>query len=63
MVGYLQMFELGCKHMGMDEEGMRVSLLMKLTGAAASWAQGLEEGMQYLGYQALKEQLVAHFGG
>ena len=61
--GYLRVFEIGCQGMGMNEEQMRVNLITRLTGAAASWVQGLGDQLLYLDYGALRQQLITHFAG
>jgi hypothetical protein len=61
--GFLVVFELGCKQMGLDDTAMKASLAGKLQGAAAAWLQGLEDRLRYITYTDLKASLLAHFGG
>ena len=61
--GFFVMFELGCKELGLGEESKKASLVGRLKGSAAAWAQGLAEELYVLSYQDVKQALLDHFQG
>lgn len=57
------MFEVGCEEMGLGDNSKKVSLMGRLKGSAAAWAQGLRHSMYTMTYSEMKGKLLAHFQG
>ena len=51
--GFFVMFELGCDEMGLSSTLKKASLVGRLKGAAAAWAQGLSTQLYSLSYEDL----------
>ena len=47
--------------LGLGEESKKASLVGRLKGSAAAWAQGMAEELYVLSYQDMKQALLDHF--
>ena len=59
--GFFVMFELGCEEMGLGDSSKKASLVGRLKGAAAAWAQGMGERLYTLSYVDIKAAMKLHF--